>query len=271
VQLKEAQRCGRADRSAFGRKLDIFRDKRWTTPLPIFAFLIEHPEGRFLVDTGDTARTSVPGYLPRWNPFFMKELVIKVSPLEEIGSRLQAMKLDPAQDITAVILTHFHHDHVGGLDHFPHNRIIASRQGYQASRGMKGKLTGCLPHRWPIWLKPELVSINGPAVGPFPASHPVTADRRIFLVSTPGHSVGHISVVVRSEGCSFFLAGDATYAESYLRKELVDGVTYDTSVSLATLRRIKAFARKEPTVLLPAHDPEGPARLALSQFLVSNK
>jgi N-acyl homoserine lactone hydrolase len=265
VQLKEAQRCGRAGRSAFRRKVDIFRDKLWTAPLPIFAFLVEHPEGRFLVDTGDTARTSVPGYLPRWNPFFMREVVIKVAPLEEIGPRLQALNISPAQDISAVILTHFHHDHVGGIDHFPHNRIIASRQGYGASRGLKGKFTGCLPHRWPLWLKPELVSMHGPAVGPFPASHPVTADRRIFLVSTPGHSVGHISVVVRSEGCTFFLAGDATYAESYLRRELVDGVTYDPSVSLTTLRRIREFALREPTILLPAHDPDGPARLASRQ------
>jgi len=64
AQLKEAQRCGMVGRSAFQRKIDIFRDSRWAGPLPIFCFLIEHPEGRFLVDTGDTARNSVPGYLP---------------------------------------------------------------------------------------------------------------------------------------------------------------------------------------------------------------
>lgn len=42
----------------------------------------------------------------------------------------------------------------------------------------------------------------------------------------------------------------------------VDGVTYDPAVSLRMLRAIKAFAAQEPTVLLPSHDPEGPARLA---------
>ncbi len=52
--------------------------------------LIGHPEGRFLVDT-DTARNSVPGYLPRWNPFSTKQVVIKVAPFEELGPRLQAM------------------------------------------------------------------------------------------------------------------------------------------------------------------------------------
>src|SRR5271170_2277204 len=113
ARMKRAQYRGRDGRSAFARKVDIFRDSQWVNQLPILVFMIEHPEGRFLVDTGDTARNSVPGYLPRWNPFFTKMVVIKVAPLEEIGSRLQAMNLDPARDIEAVILTHFHHDHTG--------------------------------------------------------------------------------------------------------------------------------------------------------------
>src|SRR5262245_32467277 len=104
AQLKRAQQCGKEGRSALERKIDIFRDTEWVGPVPIFCFLVEHPEGRFLVDTGDMARNSVPGYLPRCNPFFMKEVIIKVAPLEEIGPRLQAMNLDPAMDIKAVIL-----------------------------------------------------------------------------------------------------------------------------------------------------------------------
>lgn len=174
--MKTLQKAGRDGRSAVGRKIDIFRDPNWVDPLPVLAFLIEHPEGRFIVDTGDTWRNAVPGYLPWWNPFFTTQVQIKVAPLEEIGPRLQAMGLDPARDIAAVILTHFHHDHTGGLDHFPHDRIIASRENYEASRGFKGKLMGCLPQRWPVWLKPDLVDLTGPAVGPFAATHPITAD-----------------------------------------------------------------------------------------------
>jgi N-acyl homoserine lactone hydrolase len=265
ARMKTAQQTGREGRGAVGRKVDIFRDKNWVAPLPILSFLVEHLEGRFLVDTGDTWRNSVPGYLPRWNPFFTTQVLIKVAPLEEIGPRLQAMGIDAARDVTAVILTHFHHDHTGGLDHFPHSRIIASRESYQASRGLAGMLMGCLPQRWPIWLRPELAEMKGPAVGPFPVSHPITRDGRIFLVPTPGHAKGHVSVVVRGEGVTYFFAGDATYTEANLRDEKADGVTYDPVVSIATLRAIKRFAEQEPTIVLPAHDPEGPARLAAGQ------
>jgi N-acyl homoserine lactone hydrolase len=155
AQMKVAQMTAAEGRGPLGRKIDIFRDTRWVEPLPIYAYLIEHPEGQFLVDTGDTWRNSVPGYLPSWNPFFTTQVSIKVAPLEEIGPRLHALGIDPARDIAAVILTHFHHDHTGGLDHFPHTRIIAPRENWEAARGFKGMTMGCLPQRWPTWLKPS--------------------------------------------------------------------------------------------------------------------
>jgi N-acyl homoserine lactone hydrolase len=262
ARMKRSQQIGREGRSAFGRKVDIFLDNEWVPSLPILAFLVEHPEGRFLVDTGDTAENSTPGYLPWWNPFFTKMVEIKVAPLEEIGPRLQAMGIDPARDIEAIILTHYHHDHTGGLNHFPHNRIIGPREGWKISSAFQGKMMGCLPQRWPIWLRPELVDMDGPAVGPFPASHSITRDGRIMLVPTPGHFYGHSSVIIRDDSITYFLAGDATYTEANLLADRVDGVTYNPAISLATLQAIKRFAAQEPTILLPSHDPEGLARLA---------
>lgn len=121
---------------------------------------------------------------------------------------------------------------------------------------------GCLPQRWPVWLKPELVAMDGPAIGPFPASHPLTSDGRIALAPTPGHVDGHCSVIVAGEEVTYFLAGDATYSEANLRASETDGVTNDPATARETLERIRSFARQQPTIILPAHDPDGPRRLA---------
>jgi len=91
--------------------------------------------------------------------------------------------------------------------------LQASASGEDTSRGLKGKVVGgALPQRWPIWLKPELVEMDGPAAGPSPASHPITQDGRIFLVPTPGHAVGHLSEVVSAEDVTYFIAGDVAPA-----------------------------------------------------------
>lgn len=176
------------------------------------------------------------------------------------------MGIDPARDISAVLLTHLHHDHTGGLHHFPHTPIIVGRRGWRAAKSPKGRLLGCLPQRWPIWFRPELIELHGPPLGPFAASYPITSDGRICLVPTPGHFPDHMSLVVRGDGVTYLLAGDATYNQPNLRAEIVDGVTYDPAVSLQTLLTIKALAAQETTIILPAHDPDGPRRLAAGEI-----
>ncbi|MBN8629859.1 MAG: MBL fold metallo-hydrolase [Rhodobacterales bacterium] len=64
VAIKTKQQAGTDGRSAPGRKIDMPRDQVWSAPLPILCYLIEHPEGNFVVDTGDTWRNSLRGYAP---------------------------------------------------------------------------------------------------------------------------------------------------------------------------------------------------------------
>ena len=70
------------------------------------------------------------------------------------------------------------------------------------------------------------------------------------------------SVVVRTPEVTYFIAADATYAEVLFKERVVDGLAGDIRAYLDTLDRIAAFARSEPTVLLPSHDPLAEHRLA---------
>jgi N-acyl homoserine lactone hydrolase len=242
------------------RRAELMLDRRWTGPQPIFSYLIDHPEGLVLVDTGDTARKSERGYMPRLNPFFRYCIDIRVAPDEEIGPQLTALGI-ASRDLRLVAMTHLHHDHTGGLPHFPHNRILVSADCLQAARRKRG-LIGAVPRTWPRWFDPEPLTFSGPPVGPFARSAPLTRDGSIVAVQTPGHMTGHVCILARAERLTYVLAGDVTYRQELLLADAVDGITEDPAQSLASQRAIKQLAMSEPTVLLPAHDPGAAARLA---------
>jgi hypothetical protein len=100
VAVKERQRRG-AGRGP-ERLLRTMLDRRWTPPLPILAWAVEHPEGLMVVDTGETARTSEPGYFTRWNPYFRLGVRAQVEPEDEIGPQLRRLGFDPA-DVRCVV------------------------------------------------------------------------------------------------------------------------------------------------------------------------
>jgi glyoxylase-like metal-dependent hydrolase (beta-lactamase superfamily II) len=160
-----------------------------------------------------------------------------------------------------------HTDHAGGLHHFPRAEILVPRKEYMVARGLNGILQGYLPHRWPHWFNPHLVDFTGESVGPFPASFTLTKANDVILLPTEGHSNGHLSVLVREEERSIFLAGDTSYTEQLMLEQVVDGVSPDEKMAAQTLKRILAYTQANLTVYLPSHDPEAKERLARRQVV----
>ena len=262
------QRQVRGSGSGPLRLVNTLLDRKWTDPLPIFAWLIEHPEGPIVVDTGETAHGSEAGYYPPWHPYFRFGLKCSVEPEEEIGPQLGALGISP-DDVRWVVLTHLHTDHAGGLHHFPNAEILVSRREYETARGLTGQLRGFLSNRWPEWFTPTLIDFaNGP-YGPFRASHILTDAGDVVLVPTHGHTRGHLSVVLNTEVAVFF-AGDASYTEQLMLEEAVDGVSTNVRSAGRTLRRIRQFVIDRPAVYLPAHDPDAASRLAARRLAVAS-
>ncbi len=245
--------------TGYNRLFNILTDRRWTEPLPIYAWVIEHPEGVIVVDTGETARTSEPGYFTPWHPYF-KHVKTFVTPDQEIELQLQSLGIHP-DDVRWVVLTHLHTDHAGGLHHFPKSEILINRRAYQLATGFAGQVRGFLPQHFPGWLNPTLIDLTPRPWGPFPASCSLTQAEDVFIVPTSGHTEAHQSVVLRANGVTYFFAGDTSYTQQLMLDQQIDGVSLDTPSARRTLQRIRQLAEQTPLVYLPSHDPESATRL----------
>ena len=168
VAVKEAQREGQGRGPA--RIVNVLRAKEWTDPLPIHVWVVEHPEGVIVVDTGENARVAEPGYFPRWNPYFSRAVRFAGAPGAGGGPAARAHRARLPDAVRWVVLTHMHTDHAGGLAHFPKAEILVTRTEFEASGGIRGKVNGYLPQRRPEWLSPTLVDFTDEPFGPFPAS-----------------------------------------------------------------------------------------------------
>jgi glyoxylase-like metal-dependent hydrolase (beta-lactamase superfamily II) len=112
---------------------------------------------------------------------------------------------------------------------------------------------------------PRKIDFEPDLDNPFGSAYAITPDNRILAVQTPGHTPGHMSIILIEDGIHYFLAGDVTYDERALLDQRLQGPVDNVDYAHETLRRVKAYAEMYPTVYLPSHDPESAKRLAAKQ------
>ncbi|MEO7457744.1 MAG: N-acyl homoserine lactonase family protein [Gemmatimonadaceae bacterium] len=242
------------------RRLNVFRDKEWTRPLPILAWLIRHPEGDILVDTGETPQAMMRGYYPNLNPYYRSHIRVEIGPEEELGAQLRRLGVDPAA-LRTVLTTHLHTDHAGGLSALANAEVWTHERELALSRGLGGWIRGYVAKSFPRGFAPRTYTFTGGPVGPFARSHVVTRAGDVHVVETAGHTDGHCSVIVTANDTTYFIAGDATYDEASLLDLAVDGLSPHEDRALATLKRIADLAGSTRVVYLPTHDEHAIRRL----------
>lgn len=221
--------------------------------IPVYTWAIEHPEGVIVIDTGETAQVNDPDYFPAiQRPYWHSQYRFHVSPQNEIGPQLRQRGINP-EDVRWLIMTHAHFDHTGSLSQFPNAEVIFSRKEYEDVQMFRSAHFD-FPSKYPSWLKPKLIDYVPERVGPFEASFPVTKAGDVHIVPTPGHTMGHQSVVLHHDGFTWFFAGDASFDQGSLLNGTLDAPAFNSNVTLETRQRIIDYAKQMPMIYLATHD-----------------
>lgn len=265
IQTGQVQIKSRHVEPRFGprpaRIADVLADRSWAPRLPITCFAIEHPDGPIVVDTGESSHANDPGYQPRWHPFVRTSERRWVEPEQEVGPQLRGLGIDPG-DVHLVVMTHMHGDHAGGLSHFPGAEVMMNAEEASMAFAWSGPMNGYLNGHYPAWLDPRRIEFDGNPWEGFGASFPLTAAGDVRLLPTPGHTKGHLSVVVEQPSHLVLLTGDATYSERALHAGVIDGVAQDGRAHRRSTALLRDLCARHSVVVAPSHDPGTPARLA---------
>lgn len=258
--ITENHYIGKGGDATLLRLFNWLRDSKFHPFIPVHTWLIEHPEGLILVDTGETARAHDPSFFPAFERrFWTSHFRFQLSREDEIDQQLQKLGYTVG-DIRRVVMTHAHMDHSDGLPHFLKTEVIFSRAEYEAVK-KNGTRHGCLPEHWLSLITPMLIDYVPEPIATFTHSYPLTSDGRIRAVPTPGHTVGHQSIIVEEDGLYYFIAGDTSFDIPRLLDDKIDGVTVNARQIRQTRQKIREMARQCPTVYLPSHDHDAGKRL----------
>jgi N-acyl homoserine lactone hydrolase len=196
-------------------------------------YLIHHAHGWLLWDTGITdAIAAMPNGQAPSDP-----RAIHWRRPKTLASQLDMLGVKPA-DIKYLAISHTHPDHIGNVELFPHAMLLVQRAEYD-------------------WPSPFGVSRFKPGhpVTKLQGDYDVFGDGSVTIISTPGHTPGHQSLLVKlPKTGAIILSGDAVHFKSNWENRRVPSINWNKEKTLASMQRIADVMAKEKAQLWINHD-----------------
>ena len=203
--------------------------------IPSYGLLIEHDDGLFLFDTGfdlDHTNAVLPFELP------------EQTPEQTIPTQLAHCGYKPS-DVKTLVNSHLHFDHVGGNKHVPDATVVVHEQELEQARNCQPcERFGYSDRSWDHE-GATFRTISGD----------VELARGLQLFETPGHTIGHYSLLVTPDsGRPMVFAFDVVYTAEALEKGVQPGFHYDPVAGVRSIERVKQMAEEHEADIFFSHD-----------------
>lgn len=204
-------------------------------------YLIRHDKGWMLWDSGisDTVADKPEGVVAGGG---ILTLYVK----KTLRSQLRELGLSPA-DIKYLGFSHFHGDHVGNANLFTEATHYIQQAEYDAAFGAEPAKFNFNPALYDKLRDLPTVRLQG--------DHDVFGDRSVTILSTPGHTPGHQSLLVRlPKSGAVLLSGDAVHFEENWVNRRVPARNFDKVQTLVSMEKIAHILEQERAKLWINHD-----------------
>jgi len=217
-------------------------------------YLIRHGDEWMLWDSGYTdALAATPEGQPGNRGSRIRRTKTLVAQLAELG-------LSPDQ-IRHVAFSHTHVDHVGNANLFTGATLYMQQAEYDAAFGPEPAKYGFNPAAYDKLRNNPVRKLNG--------DHDVFGDASVVILSTPGHTPGHQSLLLRlTQTGNVVLSGDAAHFRENFDRRRVPGFNFSKEQTIASMDRIAQLLQSEHAQLWINHDSEQNATIPHSPQFV---
>lgn len=217
-------------------------DQGQTKDLVVSCYLIDHPQGLMVWDTGlsDDIAKNKDGLKVRGGAFHLKVEKTFLSQLNELG-------VDPKK-IRYLAFSHMHFDHTGNAKYFTKSQVLMQEEEYEAAFSPNFAQYGFNQASYAM-LKDNVKKIKG--------DYDVFGDGKVIILKTPGHTPGHQSLMVdlANEG-KIVLSGDLYHFKKNREFSRVPSFNFSKPETLKTMKKFEKYLVKNEAKLWIQHDPE---------------
>lgn len=219
------------DISHWNPGVDVGQSKHFSSP----AFLIRHPKGDLLWDTGVTDNLIK-------KPEGSDSPLMLIKATRTLQSQLSEINVKP-EEIEYLAFSHRHSDHIGNANYFVNSTLLVQEEEYASL--FEGNLL-TFTH-----------AIKSNAVVQLKGDYDVFGDSSVVILRTPGHTSGHQSLLVNlPESGTVIISGDLFHFQKNRRLMGVPEFNFNREQTLASMTKIEKLIKEKNAILWIQHDKE---------------